>query len=327
MPGAHGAHAAEALGKVRRKGVDPVKKEKIFYISDLHLFHLLRNKKASAGAEIAAVIGRAAENILRESEPESFILIDGDTCLNFALFELFTDELGKAARTVVFTLGNHDLWSCPEDTVDALTEKYRACLQERGMYLLQNELLCFGEEGQPPERITEKELREASPEDLLRRASQARRIFFGGVGFAGYEPLFNAKAGLYRYNKTIGFDRDIEIAETRRFEALYDRVCSAFGGRDVVVVTHMPLADWCFPARQRQEEWKKAAKAAKEAGTPFGGRPGMLEACKPGFIYVSGHTHRNYRYDDGAIRFLADNQFGYNKGEPEAWPHLKSFEV
>ena len=30
------------------------------------------------------------------------------------------------------------------------------------------------------------------------------------------------------------------------------------------------------------------------------------------WVYVSGHTHRNYFYDDGEYRIYADNQLGYN---------------
>ena len=301
--------------------------EKIFYISDLHLFHLLRNRKAVTEAGIAAAIGAAADDLLRESEPGGFLLIVGDTALSFPLFEAFVTALGREAHTAVFTLGNHDLWSFPEDTFDEVTEKYRAFLESHGMYLLQNDLLLFGEEGRPPLRIPEEELKSASPEALRSRAENAKLILFGGVGFAGYEPLFNARAGLYRYNKTIGRSREFELRETERFEALYDKVCTAFTGRNAVIATHMPLEDWCLPAWQRQEAWKKAWKEAKEGGCPPVGRPGMLDACVPGFVYVSGHTHMAFRYDDGEIRYFADNQFGYNKDDPEARPRLKFFEI
>ena len=36
---------------------------------------------------------------------------------------------------------------------------------------------------------------------------------------------------------------------------------------------------------------------------------------------MSGHTHRNYFYDDGEYRIYADNQIGYR----ERTPHLKYF--
>ena len=39
------------------------------------------------------------------------------------------------------------------------------------------------------------------------------------------------------------------------------------------------------------------------------------------FVYVSGHTHRNAFYDDGAIRVYAENQIGYHNDNV----HLRSF--
>ena len=39
------------------------------------------------------------------------------------------------------------------------------------------------------------------------------------------------------------------------------------------------------------------------------------------FVYVSGHTHRNVFYDDGAIRVYAENQIGYHNDNV----HLRSF--
>ena len=301
--------------------------QRIGYVSDIHLFHLLRNKKASSEEAIDGVLETVGKTFLEESAPEDVILIDGDTCLNFPLFERFVSALGDTGRTFVFTIGNHDIWSCPEDTVDELAEKYRAFLRSRGMYLLHNDVLYFEGAGQPPERIPEEELREAPEAELRERTAEAKLILFGGTGFAGYEPLFNARLGLYRYNKTIGLSREAELRETQRFEALYVRACAAFRGRKTVVATHMPLEDWYLPARQKHESWKKALKQAKNGGEAPPGIPGLLSACEPGFVYVSGHTHMDFRYDDGTIRFFADNQFGYQKDAPEAWPHLKFFEI
>lgn len=50
----------------------------------------------------------------------------------------------------------------------------------------------------------------------------------------------------------------------------------------VIIFTHMPQKDWCsdFTPTKR-------------------------------FVYVSGHSHRNYFYDDGDYRIYSDNQIGY----------------
>lgn len=301
--------------------------QRIGYVSDIHLFHLLRNKKASSEEAIDGVLETVGKTFLAESAPGEVILIDGDTCLNFPLFRRFAAALGEAGRIFVFTIGNHDIWSFPEDTVDELAEKYRSFLRSRGMYLLHNDVLYFEGAGQPPKRIPEEELREAPEEELRARTAEAKLLLFGGTGFTGYEPLFNARLGLYRYNKTIGRSREADLRETQRFEALYIKACAAFRGRKTAVATHMPLEDWYLPAREKHEAWKKALKQAKNAGEAPPGIPGLLSACEPGFVYVSGHTHRDFRYDDGTIRFYADNQFGYQKDDPEAWPHLKHFRI
>ena len=41
------------------------------------------------------------------------------------------------------------------------------------------------------------------------------------------------------------------------------------------------------------------------------------------YIYIEGHTHYNYMYDDGEICVLSDNQIGYRNHSP----HLKWFDV
>lgn len=39
------------------------------------------------------------------------------------------------------------------------------------------------------------------------------------------------------------------------------------------------------------------------------------------YVYVSGHTHRNFFHDDGEYRVYSDNQVGYHSENP----HLKTF--
>jgi hypothetical protein len=113
--------------------------------------------------------------------------------------------------------------------------------------------------------------------------------------------------------------------ETRRFEALYKKICKAFDGKTTVILTHMPLPDWYEPAwHHKEQEYSNEMEYRLDHPED---NVGDYSAYHPGFIYVSGHTHRNYYYDDGEIRIYADNQFGYNNSSPNAWPHLKYFEV
>ena len=62
--------------------------------------------------------------------------------------------------------------------------------------------------------------------------------------------------------------------------------------KNTIILTHMPKENWC------------ADKEYHES-----------------FVYVSGHTHRNAFYDDGAIRVYAENQIGYHNDNV----HLRSF--
>lgn len=299
--------------------------KRIYYISDIHLYHLLKNRKAKSKSDIIKIIRDLASTFVRESGSDSIILINGDTSLDFAVFKQFVLELKKYHITVVFTLGNHDIWSCPRDTFDQLSEKYRVFLEANEMYLLQNSVLFFNSLGKPPEIISEQEIGELSEKELRERVRFARLILFGGTGFAGYNQYFNAEFGLYRYNNTIGYSRIFEISETQKFESLYKKVCNSLNGKNTIIMTHMPLPDWYGPAWIKNESGY-SSETEYRTDHPED-NVGAYSTYHPGFVYLSGHTHRNYFFDDGEIRIYADNQFGYNKNTPNAWPHLKYFEI
>ena len=298
---------------------------RIYYISDIHLYHLLRNKKTKSKNDIIKIIRELVSSIVHESSAGSVILINGDTALDFSLFRAFVSELSGHNRTFIFTLGNHELWSCPDDTFDQVAEKYRTLLREKNMYLLQNDVLYFDDFQQPPQKISEQEIKYLSEDELRGRVKYARLILFGGMGFAGYNRTYNAEAGLYRYNRTIGYDREVEIRETHRIDELYKKVCNSFHGKNTIIMTHMPLQDWHKPTCRRDEE-VYPLEAEYSTDSPES-NVGVYSIYQQGFVYISGHTHKNYYYDDGGIRIYSDNQFGYNRNTPNAWPHLKYFEV
>lgn len=303
--------------------------ERIYYISDIHLYHLLKNRGAKSKSDIIKIIRDLAATIIRESRWGSIILIDGDTSLDFTIFKLFVSALARCHRTVIFTIGNHDIWSCPDDTIDQLAEKYRDLLKESDMYLLQNDVLFINDFGQKPVHISEQEINDSTEDELRDRVRLARLILFGGTGFAGYNQFFNAETGLYQHNNTIGYNRDIELKETQRFEKLYTKIANAFHGKNTVIMTHMPLPDWYRPAWEHKSvDYAKNKQGETEYRSDHSNdNVGNYSVYQKGFIYINGHTHRNYYYDDGSIRIYADNQFGYNKNNPGAWPHLKYFEV
>ena len=305
--------------------------ERIFYISDIHFHHYLRNKGTENAADQIRAVRQVAQMIVDESGYHRFVLIAGDTSLDSHVFELFIEELYRikgSDKVIIFTIGNHDIWSYPDSSYDEIVCSFRNILYEHGMYLLQNDVL-YCDEKEHIHHISEKELAEKDVCSLREKARTSRLIFFGGTGFAGYNAIDNASAGLYRNNNTIGYDRVFEMAETKKIDSLYKKICAAFNDKNVVVVTHMQLSDWHQHEQKRHrqdttlDDQEKANRFSQQSPADIG----TYDLYKPGFVYVNGHTHRNFFYDDGAIRIYADNQFGYNAHSPAREPHLKSFDI
>ena len=155
------------------------------------------------------------------------------------------------------------------------------------MFLLQNDLFylddVFG-----TGIIQYEDLIKLNNEELLKRTRYSRLVVLGGLGFSGCNETFNANNGIYR--DTI--DREQEIEESIKIDKLYKKLNSLFVKRNTIIFTHTSFNDWC-----------------------------QGEAYNEDYIYVSGHNHRNYFYDDGKIKIYADNQIGYRNEKP----HLKSF--
>lgn len=261
---------------------------KVFYVSDIHLLHRLDKNNAVTEADVIYSIRRVVESLLKDDICH-LLLIDGDTSSDVRLFASFVKQLRESldehylsSRTrVVFTLGNHELWGfAGQDLVDVY-EFYRDLLSQYGMYLLQNCILYedFSEERLGEIKyITAEEILSLGEKDIRALVRESKTILFGGLAFSGYNPDFNADKAVYR--STV--NREREIQETELFEALYNRILSVIPDKQVIVVTHTPLKDW-----HNKEEYHS------------------------NYIYVSGHNHRNYYYDDGEIRIYSDNQIGY----------------
>ena len=120
------------------------------------------------------------------------------------------------------------------------------------------------------------------------RLRSARYVILGGLGFSGYNMEFNADNGIYRMT----VDRDTEIKESKIFEDLYNRLRPILANKNTIILTHTPKKDWCREADPNKN-----------------------------YVYVSGHTHRNFFHDDGEYRVYSDNQVGYHSENP----HLKTF--
>lgn len=277
--------------------------QRVYYITDLHLMHRL-NGKCKTEEDIIYELQQMIDKILNDVEPtrgkNSMLLIGGDTSSDFVIFNKFIkllrdsidtprDSIGvsKIKIDVIFILGNHELWQFPNSTFNEIIQKYKTALEDQGMHLLQNDIL-YRDNSNNIYRITANELFELKREDIRNRLNSARVILFGGLAFSGQNTKFNANNGIYRKTVT----RNQEIEESNKFNDLYKRVCDILADRNMIILTHTPQKDWCDDDNQQT-----------------------------GFIYVSGHTHRNYFYDDGDFRIYADNQIGYKS----IIPHLKYF--
>lgn len=246
----------------------------ISYISDIHLLHRLQGCKSETDVDFE--IKRIVNEIY--SECSGILLIGGDVSSSYYLYEKFINELSNyKSLTVIFVLGNHELWEFSNLSLNNIVKKYKELISSHGMYLIQNNLLYF-ENGDIKE-ITEKEINGSTVDELRQKLNQSRLMVFGGIGFSGYNNRFNADVGLYR--STI--NRKQEISETIKFEKLYNKVINVASDKNIIILTHMAKENWSN-SKQYMDN----------------------------FVYVSGHDHRNYYFDDGSYRIYADNQLGYN---------------
>ena len=249
----------------------------ISYVSDIHLLHKMDAFKCESLEDSNYVVKCIASDISEQST--EICLIGGDTSSDFETFGTFVSNLARLSerqKHYIFILGNHELWPFPGLLIDDIVKSYRELLTKYKMRLLQNNILYISE--RTFKEISEEELLTITENELRERVRKACFIMFGGIGFAGKNELFNANQGIYRDTIT----REQEIKESQKFLCLYNKVKTALKGRDVIIFTH----------------------------TPFKDRAGDMET-EDGFIYVSGHNHRNFYYDDGRKRIYADNQIGY----------------
>lgn len=292
-------HTARDLDtEVGQKGISAVSAhpdhscQRVHYISDLHLMHRIQNAQCRSREDIQYLLQKIADTFAAEAE--TLLLIGGDVASDFEIFKEFVRLLAKAlerrSTTVVFILGNHELWSFPECSIEQIVSKYRDVLEPCGMYLLHNDLLYAEYRGSERKIVVipHQELCQMNQTQLTDRLRYAQYVILGGLGFSGYNTKFNAEQGIYRDS----LDRKMEIQESEQFETLYNQLDPVLSKKNAIILTHTPKKDWC-------------------------------QNVKPdlNYVYVSGHTHRNFFHDDGMYRIYADNQVGYHQEQL----HLKAF--
>lgn len=262
---------------------------KLYYISDLHINHKLLEKFPDYATqyEIECAINDIVAKLLRtaqERNEDDYLLIAGDISFNFETARIFYSSLAQKWRNVILVLGNHELWNLQQNksTVDHCVSQYRNLCNELGFVFLHNELLIL--DGNDFRHvISEYDLADASSNDLQafrkKLINNNRLIVYGGLGFSGYNPDYNAQNGLYRSAiRTLEED----LAETCRFETIYNKLLDAMGDLPMIILTHTPM-----------ENWSK-------------------RIYNPNWIYVNGHTHRNHFFCNEEKTVYADNQIGYH---------------
>lgn len=280
---------------------------KIYYISDLHVE--FKDNKMSSKCTDKEYINSVVKQVVKSyssfeysSSEKMPILIGGDISCYFWQVEYFFSclrtkiPLGK----IIYVLGNHELWCCDEKNrkLFAIIRRYRNLCKKYKIILLHNELILFydkyitrgiHEEKYPYAEykiLSEQELKSISVDDLKQMSCKSSLMIFGGIGFSGYckdidklGRCYNAEAEIYR--DIIPTLRE-DIKQSRRCEKVYKKINEALTNRNVIIFTHMPFTNWTNNFDYN-----------------------------PNFIYVSGHTHRDFFEVSEKRTIYADNQVGY----------------
>ena len=274
---------------------------RMYYISDIHLNHRLQNKfpEHATKQEVVWYVKSIAEKMIMSApsrNEEDYLLIAGDVSYDFEIAKIFYSRLIELwnPKKIVVVLGNHELWdwNAPqeqktESKLAKVISKYRRLSSQLGIRFLHNELLLISEGKE--RTLSEKRIHDLSVEKIRDICLTCPVVIYGGLGFSGLAPVYNATSGLYRDAiKTL--EEDIE--QTSLFEATYKKVEEALKKRKVIVLTHMPKENWA------------------------------AEEYNPQWIYVNGHTHRNEYYCDKERVVYSDNQIGYSSSHRVGLKHF-----
>lgn len=255
---------------------------RIQYISDIHLDNkiLKRFPKGCTDSEVKDYINSIVKKMYPEDESYfDFLIIAGDISHSKTICELFLTQLKTHYRewNIVYVLGNHELWGTYGDnlSLQQIQSDYCDMCRRNKIVMLEDSLLVF--KNGKHILFGYENLKEADDHELREFLIGSSLIILGGTGFAANNKEFNAEHRIYR--STIG--RVEEIAQSKRFDELHERISTIASDLNVIVLTHMPKTDW------------------------------SSEDYVPNWVYVNGHTHRNKVLLDGNVRVYSDNQIGY----------------
>lgn len=258
-------------------------KRLIHYITDIHIEHQLELVNAPY-AEVVAHVRKKTDELVASRRDEDLFLLAGDIApsaqgLN-AFFDAYNLSVGRGGSrgTLLYVLGNHELWSgqVPGASfdLDSLIGEYRTICKKQWVTILENDLYVEYK-NKFGRVIEEKTLLSTDDDDLSALLKQCRLIVLGGCGFSGVGD--GIKVDLVSSGK-------VDDQRSKRFRLLYDKLLRCARHQKVIILTHYPMEEW------------------------------STDPMNPAWIYVSGHTHRNYFSDSKEeATILSDGQIGYRK--------------
>ncbi len=268
----------------------PPKTCNVYYISDIHLDFKIKNrfKKTATELEIRNYISKIIRKMIDKCPYDFFgnqyLIIAGDTSSSFYISSVFYEELILQTknkflpRNIICILGNHELWNVDgytESKVDSVVKVYADLFKKLNITFIQNELLIFN----PTKKvISSEQLKLMSNDDIRKECLESQLTIFGGIGFAGYNPLFNSSKLIYCSSL---IDIEEEKKFTKEFFSLYLKLKVAVPNKRMIILSHMPKSDWSD------------------------------DNYNSNWIYINGHTHINEYEKNNDRTIFADNQIGY----------------
>ena len=266
---------------------DFMRRISIYYISDIHIDNKIARKFKDHATEkeieyyVKTIVDKMIDSMPSEVVGE-FILIAGDVSSSFKISKIFYQKLVErnriSSKKIICVLGNHELWNldrASDNNVDSIVKLYKKMFDELEITFLQNELLVIGDDF---EIITESEIESMTEDELKKRTLESQLTIFGGIGFSGYNPDFNASKLIY-FDALPTLEEDKKL--TNKFNSLYTKLKDCLSNRKIIILTHHPKQDW------------------------------STDNYNSNWIYINGHTHKNVYEKNSDKQLYADNQVGY----------------
>ena len=266
---------------------DFMRRISICYISDIHIDNKIASKFKDHATEkeieyyVKTIVDKMIDSMPSEVVGK-FILIAGDVSSSFKISKIFYQKLVErnriSSKKIICVLGNHELWNlnrASDNNVDSIVKLYKKMFDELEITFLQNELLVIGDDF---EIITESEIESMTEDALKKRTLESQLTIFGGIGFSGYNPDFNASKLIY-FDAVPTLEEDKKL--TNKFNSLYTKLKDCLSNRKIIILTHHPKQDW------------------------------STDNYNSNWIYINGHTHKNVYEKNSDKQLYADNQVGY----------------